>query len=340
MRCMVPMLCAGLLAAQSGEHVPPGMVWIAGGEFAMGSDGALARANEQPHRVRVTGFWLDAAPVTNAEFERFTKATGYVTVAERKPDWDELKQQLPPGTPKPDDAMLVPGSMVFTPTPGPVDLRDMAAFWRWTPGASWRHPEGPGSALAGREQHPVVHVCWDDAVAYATWAGKRLPTEAEWEYAARGGTTTTYCWGDELQPGGRAMANIWTGRFPYENTKADGFERTAPVRSFPPNGYGLFDMAGNVWNWCSDWYRPDTHALRAAEPACCDPQGPSESRSAAHPHQRERVTKGGSFLCHASYCASYRPSARRGLPPDTGMSHVGFRCARSAPARAAKEEAK
>jgi len=326
------IVCTASLAAQSREAAPPDMVWIAGGEFTMGSDDALARRNEQPpHRVRVTGFWIDEAPVTNAEFARFAKATGYLTVAERKPDWEELRQQLPPGTPKPDDSVLVPGSMVFTPTAAPVDLERMENFWRWTPGACWRHPEGPGSTLAGRDTHPVVQVCWDDAVAYATWAGKRLPTEAEWEFAARGGTSTRYYWGDEFRPAGKFMANTWTGKFPYENTKDDGFERTAPIRSFPPNGYGLYDMAGNVWNWCADWYRPDSHAEMAKEPLCCDPQGPLRSANPVHPHQPERVTKGGSFLCNESYCASYRPSARRGLPPDTGMSHVGFRCAKSAP---------
>jgi formylglycine-generating enzyme required for sulfatase activity len=332
-----------LAQAPAGEAPPAGMVWVPGGEFTMGSDGLLARHNEQPpHRVKVTGFWIDAAPVTNTQFELFTKATGYATVAERAPDWEELKKQLPPGTPKPDDSVLVPGSMVFVPTDGPVDLSRMETFWRWTPGACWRQPEGPGSDLAGRADHPVVHVCWDDAVAYATWAGKRLPTEAEWEYASRGGSSgTAYAWGDEFQPGGRYMANTWTGRFPYENTRADGFERTAPVRSFPPNGYGLYDMGGNVWNWCADWYRPDTHVALAKEPVCCDPQGPAQSFSPLHPHQTERVTKGGSFLCHESYCASYRPSARRGLPPDTGMSHTGFRCARSArpgTARAERDE--
>jgi formylglycine-generating enzyme required for sulfatase activity len=306
------------------------MVWIAGGEFTMGSEDAIARRNEQPpHRVKVTGFWMDQTPVTNARFEQFVKATGYVTLAERKPDWEELRRQLPPGTSKPDDSVLVPGSMVFTPTEGAVDLSRMENFWRWTPGASWRHPEGPGSSIKDRAMHPVVQVCWDDAVAYAAWAGKRLPSEAEWEFAARGGSTTRYSWGDEFTPGGKFMANTWNGRFPYENTKADGFERTAPIRSFAPNGYGLYDMAGNVWNWCADWYRPDSHVEMAKEPLCCDPKGPTHSVSPVNPYQPERVTKGGSFLCHESYCASYRPSARRGLPPDTGMSHVGFRCARS-----------
>ena len=344
---MIPRVAGVLIALASActrapAPPPPGMVWIAGGEFTMGSDGALSRHNEQPpHPVSVSGFWIDAAPVTNAQFQQFVAATKYVTVAERKPDWNELKKQLPPGTPKPDDSVLVPGSMVFTESAGPVDLSRMENFWRWTPSACWRHPEGPGSDINGRENHPVVQVSWDDAVAYAKWAGKRLPTEAEWEFAARGGTAgTTYWWGDEFRPGGKFMANTWTGSFPHDNTQADGFMRTSPIESFPPNGYGLFDMGGNVWNWCSDWYRPDVHAQLAKEALCCDPQGPASSVSPDHPHQVERVTKGGSFLCHESYCASYRPSARRGLPPDTGMSHVGFRCAKDAqpPAEPRKDD--
>jgi len=307
---------------------PPGMVWIPGGDFVMGSDDSLARANEKPpHPVKVSGFFMDVTAVTNAQFEQFTKATGYATLAERKPDWEELKKQLPPGTPKPDDSVLVAGSMVFKPSDGPVDLRDMQNFWQWMPGADWKHPEGPQSDLKGRENHPAVHVCWDDAQAYAKWAGKRLPTEAEWEFAARGGSTgKRYSWGEEFNPGGKFMCNTWTGEFPYKNTKEDGWERTAPVKSYPANGYGLYDMSGNVWNWVSDWYRPDTHQTQAKEKMCCDPKGPSKSFSPVNPHQPERVTKGGSFLCHEAYCASYRPSARRGLPPDTGMSHVGFRC--------------
>jgi formylglycine-generating enzyme len=306
-----------------------GMIWIPGGEFMMGSEDQIARKNEQPpHPVRVSGFWLDETPVTNEQFARFVKATSYVTVAERKPDWEELRKQLPPGTPKPDPSLLVAGSMVFTPSEGPVDLSRMDHFWRWVPGASWHQPEGPGSDLKGRESHPVVQVCWEDAEAYAKWLGKRLPTEAEWEFAAKGGSEARYHWGDEFQPEGKHMANTWTGKFPYQNTREDGFERTAPVKSFPPNGYGLYDMAGNVWNWCSDWYQTDIHASRASEPACSDPTGPTV---VARQSQPSRVTKGGSFLCHPEYCASYRPSARRGLSPDTGMSHVGFRCAVNAP---------
>jgi sulfatase modifying factor 1 len=319
---------------RSAGPAPTGMVWIPGGEFTMGS--AAEKPNERPaHRVKVDEFWMDEHVVTNEEFEQFVKATAYRTTAERKPEWAELKKQLPPGTPKPDESVLVAGLMVFTPSSGPVDLAEMQNFWRWTPGASWRHPEGPGSDLKGREKHPVVQVSWDDAAAYAKWAGKRLPTEAEWEFASRGGLEQKrYAWGDEFKPGGKFMANVWDGAFPYKNTAEDDFVRTAPVKSFPPNAYGLYDMAGNVWQWCSDWYRPDTFAQRKGEPVCSNPAGPLKSWSPNHPWQEERVTKGGSFLCHVSYCESYRPSARRGTPSDTGMSHIGFRCVKSATQRA------
>ena len=311
---------------------PPGMVWIPSGDFSMGSELEGSRVNEQPVvKVGVDGFWLDEHDVTNAEFRKFVEATKYKTTAERAVDWEELKKQVAPGTPKPADEMLQPGSLVFTPTDGPVDLRDMNAWWHWTLGASWQHPEGPASNLDGREQHPVVQVSWDDAVAYARWAGKRLPTEAEWEIAARGGLDgKRFAWGDEFKPGGKFMTNTWTGTFPCKNTKEDGFAGTSPVKTYPPNGYGLYDMGGNVWNWVSDLYRPDTHARQKLEPSCHNPQGPKTSYNPGHPDEPvERVTKGGSFLCHVDYCESYRPAARRGTPPDTGMSHIGFRCALS-----------
>jgi sulfatase modifying factor 1 len=339
---------AALLALLAGcgpsGQAPAGMVLIPGGVFNMGSDADFAYPNEKPvHRVQVAPFFLDVHPVTNAEFAKFVEATGYKTVAERAVDWEEMKKQLPPGTPKPPEDVLQPGSLVFRPTPGPVDLRDMSQWWVWTNGASWKHPEGEGSSTKGRENHPVVQIAWEDARAYAKWAGKRLPTEAEWEFAARGGHDGwRYAWGGSEKPDGKTMLNRWTGDFPYRNDEGDGFAGTSPVGSFPPNGYGLYDMGGNVWNWCSDLYRADTFAARAGGNAvCCDPKGPASAAGEKPmpgdpspptvPGAERRVTKGGSFLCHPSYCESYRPAARRGTSPDTGSSHVGFRCAMDAP---------
>ena len=304
---------------------PPGMVWVPGGEFTMGSD--AGPATERPaHRVRVGGFWADETEVTNAQFRAFVDATGYVTTAEKAPDWEVMRKQFPPGTPKPPADQLVPGSLVFTPPADPVPTDNAARWWRWTPGACWKHPEGPGSDLAGRDDHPVVQVSWDDAAAYAKWAGKRLPTEAEWEFAARGGLAgKRFTWGDDPPKDDAKLANIWQGTFPNLNAKLDGWERTAPVRSFPPNGYGLYDTAGNVWEWCSDWYRADAYA-RAGKGVAVDQAGPDTFLDPAEPLAPKRVTRGGSFLCHVSYCESYRPAARRGTATDTGMSHLGFRC--------------
>jgi formylglycine-generating enzyme required for sulfatase activity len=304
------------------------MVLIPAGEFVMGSDDPNAPATERPARkVRVDAFYLDEHEVTNAQFRAFVDATGYVTTAEQAPDWEEMRKQLPPGTPKPPADQLVPGSLVFTPPAAAVPLTNAAAWWRWVPGACWEHPEGPGSDLAGRDDHPVVHVSWDDAAAYARWAGKRLPTEAEWEYAARGGLAgKKYTWGNDPPAEDAKLANIWQGDFPNRNSKADGWERTAPVKSYPPNGYGLYDTAGNVWEWCSDWYRADAYAAAGKGPRV-NPAGPDTFLDPAEPLVPKRVTRGGSFLCHVTYCESYRPAARRGTAADTGMSHLGFRCA-------------
>jgi formylglycine-generating enzyme required for sulfatase activity len=331
MTLLAPILGLILLATEpsTAPAGPPGMSWIEGGEFTIGTDDPRSHPNERPaHRVRVDGFWMDETPVTNAQFRTFVKATGYVTTAEQKPDWEELKKQLPPGTPKPDENLLVPGSLVFTPPDHPVPLNNLANWWSWTPGANWKHPQGPNSSIDGKDDHPVVQVSWDDAVAYAKWAGKRLPTEAEWEFAARGGLDRKrFNWGDEFKPGGKHQANTYQGQFPVKDNAEDGFAGTSPVKTFAPNSYGLYDMAGNVWNWCSDWYRADWHALCASKhEISSNPIGPEKSFDPADPFAPKRVIKGGSFLCHESYCESYRPSARRGTPPDTGSGHVGFRC--------------
>jgi formylglycine-generating enzyme required for sulfatase activity len=314
---------------------PEGMVWIPGGEFTMGTDSELSWPDERPpHRVRVAGFWMDATEVTNRQFREFVEATGYVTTAEKAPLLEDILRQSPPGTPPPPEEALVPGSVVFTPPDDAVPLDDFRQWWAWTPGANWRHPEGPESDLAGRDDHPVVHVSWFDAVEYCRWAGKRLPTEAEWEFAARGGLERRdFAWGDDPPTDAAPHANIWQGVFPNRNTEADGFVRTAPVKSFAANGYGLFDVAGNVWEWCSDWYDAELYAGRAGPQIVDNPRGPKESNVPHRPFEQQRSQRGGSFLCHASYCLRYRPSARQGCAPDTGMSHVGFRCVRDAGAR-------
>jgi formylglycine-generating enzyme required for sulfatase activity len=320
-------------AAAKPSGGPSGMVWIPGGTFTMGTDDQIGWADEKPaHRVRVDGFWMDETDVTNAQFRRFVEATGYVTTAEKPVDAAEILKQSAPGTPAPPPEKLVPGSLVFQPTAGPVkDLRDYSQWWHWTPGANWRHPEGPGSSIETREDHPVVHVSWHDAVAYAKWAEKRLPTEAEWEFAARGGLEgKPYVWGEDRPTDTNIHANLWQGEFPHRNTKADGYERTSPVKAFPPNGYGLYDMSGNVWQWCSDWYQIDLHRQWAGKGVIINPTGPEKSFDPRQPYSPLRVQKGGSFLCNDAYCTRYRPSARHGCTPDTGMSHMGFRCVRSA----------
>jgi formylglycine-generating enzyme len=301
----------------------PQMLWIPGGTFRMGSDRHYPE--EAPvHRVTVDGLWIDRTPVTNRQFRDFVRATGHVTFAERRPDPKDYPGAAP--------HMLYAGSLVFTPPDHPVDLRLWGEWWTLLKGADWRHPYGPKSTINGLDDHPVVHVTFADALAYARWAGKDLPTEAEWEFAARGGLDQAeFAWGDELTPDGRRMANTWQGQFPFQNLVQDGFARSSPVTAFPPNGYGLYDMIGNVWEWTSDFYAPK-HPADAAK-ACCIPENPRggpEDRSydPCQPETRipRRVLKGGSHLCAPNYCRRYRPAARHPQPVDTSTSHVGFRC--------------
>jgi formylglycine-generating enzyme len=304
------------------------MVWVAGGTFLMGADDKQARPDEQPrHQVTVDGFWMDATEVTNAEFARFVEATGYITTAEQKPDWEELKKQLPPGTPKPDESLLVPASLVFQSPKGQVDLNDFASWWTWKEEANWRQPHGPGSSIKGKENHPVVHISWYDAQAYAKWAGKRLPTEAEWEWAARGGKKDAmYPWGNEGINAGKPKANTWNGTFPTSNTEQDGYYHSAPVKSYAPNGYGLYDMAGNVWEWCADYYHNNYYRTIHTSGGVRNPTGPAESHDPDEPHAKKRVIRGGSFLCNDSYCSGFRVAARMKSTEDSSLEHVGFRC--------------
>ncbi len=312
---------------------PPGrpphrqMVWIPAGSFQMGSDHHYPE--EAPaHHVEVPGFWIDRAPVTNAQFLKFVKATGHVTLAELPADASAY--------PEAQMEFLVPSSIVFVPPMRTVSQDDPYAWWQYLPGADWRHPEGRGSSIKGREHHPVVHMSHGDALAYATWAGKQLPTEAQWEWAARGGLETAeYAWGDELQPYGRMLANTFQGDFPHHNTQLDGWERTSPVGSFPANGYGLFDMIGNVWEWTDDWYQDHGSNFRAHQAAsgCCsanNPRGATQEASidprSQHGLVPRKVVKGGSFLCAPSYCRRYRPAARMAQGIDTSTCHLGFRC--------------
>jgi formylglycine-generating enzyme required for sulfatase activity len=299
---------------------PGSMVDLPGGEFWMGSDSEMMRDARPWHRVRLAPFAIDRAPVTNDEFAAFVRATRYVTHAERTPSAEDF-----PGAP-PEN--LVAGSVVFTPPSGPVPLDSHYRWWSYAKGASWRQPTGPGSSLEGRGRHPVVHVAWDDADAYCRWAKKRLPTEAEFEFAARGGLERKrYAWGDEMQPGGRTMANIWQGRFPDDDAGTDGFKGTSPVGSFPANGYGLYDMAGNVWEWCSDWYRDDYYASLGGDAVAANPRGPDTSHDTGEPGVAKRVMRGGSYLCTSQYCSRYEVGSRGKGAPDTGTNHLGFRCA-------------
>ncbi len=309
-------------ARASEQHA--GMVWVPGGTFRMGSDSHYPE--EAPvHSVAIGGFWIERTPVTNADFHKFVRASGYVTFAEKAPDAADYPGALP--------HMLRAGSLVFTPPKHAVDLRRWEQWWAFKFGANWRRPYGPRSSIAGHADHPVVHIAYRDALAYAEWAGKALPTEAEWEFAARGGLDgAEFAWGDEFAPDGMQQANTWQGAFPHENLLADGYERTSPVTAFAPNGYGLHDMIGNVWEWTTDWYAP-RHAVEAADNPCCASSNrrvaPEEgSYDPAQPAIRipRKVLKGGSHLCAPNYCRRYRPAARHAQPVDTSTSHVGFRC--------------
>jgi sulfatase modifying factor 1 len=344
-------LCTGYLGAtyapelstylnRHAQQRANGMVWIPGGEFLMGSASKLARPNEQPvFKAKVDGFWMDATDVTNAQFADFVRATGYVTTAEQKPDWESLRVQLPPGTTKAADSALVPGAMVFTGTTQPVPLDDWSRWWSFVPGADWRHPNGPHSNIDGKDDYPVVQVSWSDAQAYANWASslnkmaKRLPTEAEWEFAARGGLEQAdFVWGKEATPGGRKLANIFPvqGQFPVVNAQYKAQPDTSKVKSYPANGYGLYDMTGNVWQWTADRYRADRfQQLSHSTAMVTNPHGPTDSFDPDDPtaptDAPKQVIRGGSFLCDESYCLSFRPSARRGADPANPMSHIGFR---------------
>jgi len=313
--------------------LPQGMVWIPGGEFSMGANnppdmdevGMKATLDARPiHRVYVAGFFMDRTDVTNDQFAEFVKATGYVTIAERKPRAEDF-----PGAP-PEN--LVAGSVVFSPPSHPVPLDNHFQWWNYVRGANWRHPLGPKSDIKGKGNYPVVHVAYDDALAYAKWAGKRLPTEAEWEFAARGGLSgKPYPWGDEFRQNGKWMANTHQGHFPDTDTADDGYAGISPVAQFPSNGYGLYDMAGNVWQWTSDWYRPDYYALLAATgSAARNPQGPDSPYDPSEPKEKKRVHRGGSFLCTDQYCSRYVVGTRGKGEVSTGTNHLGFRCVKPA----------
>ncbi|NJW54097.1 formylglycine-generating enzyme family protein [Salinimicrobium oceani] len=308
---------------------PEGMVWIPGGAFMQGAvkNDPMALEHEKPaHPVMVDGFFMDITEVTNKEFAEFVKETGYITVAERELSWETMKKQLPLGTPKPPDSLLQPGSLVFKQPGREVpNLYDFSQWWEWKVGANWQHPRGPGTSIVGKEDHPVVHIAYEDAEAYAEWAGRRLPTEAEWEYAAKGGAKNAiFGWGDDARIINE-KANTWTGRFPDRNDLADGFELIAPVKSFTPNAYGLYDMTGNVWEFTSDWYNTGYYKDMLEKGTVVNPRGAKVSYNPHNLQVQEKIIKGGSFLCHVSYCASFRPSARMQNALDSSHEHLGFR---------------
>ena len=305
------------------------MTYIPEGIYAMGSSTLImALKRELPqHQVKVNAFYMDIHEVTNAQFSAFVTATNYKTIAEREIDWSILKKQFPENTPKPNSDILQPGSMVFVASKNIYNLIDISQWWRWTKGANWKHPYGPGSSIKGKAQEPVVHICYHDALAYAKWCGKRLPTEAEWEWAARGGLKDkVYPWGNLSVEKGPPKCNYWTGIFPTQNTKEDGFDGVAPVMQYEPNGYGLYDMAGNIWEICSDWYDENYYSSLNITEIQDNPKGPKTWNYPLEPLDPKRVIRGGSFLCNDAYCSSYRVSARMPYSQETGMSHTGFRC--------------
>lgn len=307
------------------------MRWIPESTFMMGGDGKQSNEDELPkHKVIVTGFWIDLTEVTNLQFKKFTDATGYITTAEQKPDWNELKMQLPEGTPKPDSNLLVAASLIFNPVANTTNLNNYTNWWQWKEGASWKHPQGLNSDIKGKDHFPVVHISWYDAQAYCKWSGKRLPTEAEWELASRGGLTNAlYPWGNEPVNEGKQKANIWQGNFPGTNTLMDRFYYSSPVASFPPNGYGLYDMAGNVWEWCEDFYDHNYYQTINTLEGVKDPVNHKTSFDPEEPLIKKRVMRGGSFLCNDSYCSGFRTARRMKSSEDSGMEHVGFRCVKT-----------
>ena len=312
----------------SPQNIPNNMVLIPGGEYLMGSDKPESYNNEKPvHRVVVSSFFMDKYEVTNHQFLQFVNETGYTTTAEKKIRWGEMARQLPDGTLKPPDSLLEPGSLIFKASSYPIPLNDESSWWEWKRGASWKHPLGKNSSIKKIMDHPVVHISWDDACAYAQWAGKRLPTEAEWEWAARGKKTDAiYPWGNQSINETPMKANFWQGHFPYKNTEQDGYHLTAPVGSFISNEYGLFDMSGNVWEWCSDFYHINSYSYDKEKGICINPKGPKTSYDPSEPFALKKILRGGSFLCNDSYCSGYRVSRRVSSSKDTGLMHTGFRC--------------
>ncbi len=318
-----------IIEKPSNLKIPNGMVWISGGKFIQGAKNSdkMAMSHEKPaHTVSLDGFFMDQTEVTNKMFKQFVDETAYITVAERKINWEKMKQQFPPDTPIPHDSILQPGSLVFHKTTNRLkNLNDYSKWWNWKVGANWKHPEGPESTIKGKENYPVVHIAFEDAISYCKWAGRRLPTEAEWEYAANGGQKDAiYSWGNDSEKLTQ-MANSWTGVFPINNNMKDGYEGKAPVKSFPANTFGLFDMAGNVWEYTQDWYNIDYYIELAEKENTFNPKGASSAYNPNNPRIPEKVIKGGSYLCNASYCASYRISARMGNALDSSQEHLGFR---------------